>query len=157
MAIVRDKVIDYINKQWFKKIIGSTGLNREVFQNMIDNKSCKFQKKTLDILYDFFRLEKDEFYQDNLKKWVMPTESILGEILRKKRLQAWMTIPDVQKIIKVDSRQIARIEAWDSLPSFWGYTMTKLLLIYEFTEEEREKIRWFITILKDLIIINHKL
>lgn len=92
-----------------------------------------------------------------MKKWVKPTESILGEIFRKKRLSLGLSIDEIERKTKIGSRQIARLEAGDSLPSFSSYTITQLLQLYNFNFDEREKIRWFIVVLRDMVNINNTL
>lgn len=123
--------------------------------NIVNERHGKHRKNNLDILYEFFRLPQDKWYHENMKKWVKPTESVLGEIFRKKRLKIGLSIDEVERKTKIGSRQIARLEAGDSLPSFSSYTITQLLQLYSFKDEEREKIRWFMTILRDIVSINN--
>lgn len=73
-------------------------------------------RQKIDILYNFFHLPHDPWYNENMKRWVMPTESILGDIFRKKRISNGMTIDDVANRTGIGQRQIARIEAGDSMP-----------------------------------------
>ncbi len=117
----------------------------------------KYRKSNLDVVYAFFDMERDDWYHDNLKKWVKPTESILGEIFRKKRLQLGLSMQEIDRKIHVGVRQIARIEAGDSLPGITSYTIIKLVELYGFTEQESVTIRWFITLLRDMVNINNTL
>ncbi len=157
MSQLRTKIIAYREKNGMASLVCHTGIQESMLNNIVSERHGKHRKNNLDILYDFFRLPKDPWYHENMKKWVKPTESILGEIFRKKRLQLGLSMDDIDARIHVGSRQIARLEAGDSLPSFSSYTITKLLEIYEFTNEEREKIRWFIVVLRDMVNINNAL
>jgi len=116
----------------------------------------KFTQRTLDAVYDFFDMDRDKFYLENLSKWNKPTEAILGTIFRKKRIAMWWSLDEVARQIKWDVRQLRRIESGDSLPSYKSYYITQLINLYEFNEEEQWTIRWFICILSDLVKINNK-
>lgn len=140
-----------VNKVWIKEISLNTGLSFKCIENFYKWKYKKQRKETLDILYEYFKLEKDDFYNENIKKWQMPTQSVLGTFLRRKRLEKWLSIHDVAKKIKWDDRQIARIEAGDSLPDYSSYYITKFFEIYEFTDDEKNTVSWFIVILRDLV------
>ena len=157
MSALRDKIIEIKNKNMIDNLCNRTGIGISFFDKIVNCSNGKFRKNNLDIIYDYFWLEKDEWYHDNLKKWIKPTESVLGEIFRKKRLQMWLSMEQIDKKIHVWTRQIARIEAGDSLPSFGSYTITSLLTLYDFSKEEKEKIRWFIVVLRDIVNINNNL
>lgn len=134
-----------------------TGLSESMLDEVLRGKHGKHRKNNLDILYSFFGLEPDAWYRANMKKWVKPTESVLGEMFRKKRLSMGMSLEDVRKATKIGTRQLARLEAGDSLPSFSSYTVTKLLELYDFDEGQRERIRWFVVVLRDIVSINNSL
>jgi ribosome-binding protein aMBF1 (putative translation factor) len=140
-----------VNKIWIKQISINTGLSADCIEHFYKWKYKKQRRKTLDILYEYFRLPKDDFYNENIKKWQMPTQSVLWTFLRQKRLAKWLSIHDVARKIKWDDRQIARIEAGDSLPHYSSYYITKFFEIYEFTDEEKNTVSWFIVILRDLV------
>lgn len=155
MCKLREKILEVKAKKNMEHLCNMSGLSYSFFDDIIKGSHKKYRKGKLDIAYDHFKLERDEWYHENMKKWVRPTESILGEIFRKKRLGMGLSMDDIDKKLHIGARQIARIEAGDSLPSFGSYTITKLLELYEFTPEEREKIRWFIVVLRDVININN--
>lgn len=134
-----------------------TGLSESMLDEVLRGKHGKHRKHNLDILYSFFGLEPDAWYRANMKKWVKPTESILGEILRKKRLSLGMSLDDVRRATKIGTRQLARLEAGDSLPSFSSYTVGALLDLYGFDDAHRERIRWFVVVLRDMVNINNSL
>lgn len=70
----------------YSKLSQQTGIQDTMLAGIAGGKHGKHRKNTLDILYEHFGLPKDEWYLDNMKKWVKPTESVLGEVFRKKRL-----------------------------------------------------------------------
>lgn len=107
----------------------------------------------LEELYEYYKVPKDAFFISNQKKWERPTQSILGNIFRQKRLEKFLSIDDVAKMVRGDSRAIHRIESGDTLPNFNSYYITKFLEIYDFTEEEKQTIQWSIVILRDLVNI----
>lgn len=144
------------NTQWLTKLSQKTWVNKTSLWKLKTQKKCKYKKNTLDVLYQFFELDRDAFYQDNMKKRYPPTFSVIGNILREKRIAMWLSVAEVAKHTKWDKRQVFRIEAWDSLPAFNSWYMTQLMELYEFDEEEKGKIMWGIAILKDLIKINNK-
>jgi len=141
---------------WLTDLSKETGISRSALWSLKNMKKVKYRKQTLDVLYDYFKMEYDTFYKDNMKKWHPPTFAVIGNIMRLKRLENHWSVEDVAKIVKGSVRELYRIEAWDSLPSYRSRYMTELLEIYEFTEEERNTIMWGIAIVKDLIKMNNK-
>jgi ribosome-binding protein aMBF1 (putative translation factor) len=89
-----------------------------VFYSLLKRDWRKYNKNTLDILYDFFKINRDNFYRDNLKKWYPKTPSLFGTFIRYKRLQQEIDIHKLAKKIKMDQRALARLESGDSLPTF---------------------------------------
>lgn len=141
---------------WLTDLSRQTGVSRSALRSLKNLKKTKYRKQTLDVLYDFFDIDRDEFYKDNMKKRHPPTFTVIGNIMRLKRLEQHWSIEEVAKIIKWSPRELYRIEAWDSLPSYRSWYMTELLELYEFTEEEKHTIMWWIAIVKDLIKLNNK-
>lgn len=141
---------------WLTHLSRETGISRSALWSLKNLKKTKYRKQTLDILYEYFDLDYDTFYKDNLRKRHPPTFAVIGNIMRLKRLEQHWSIEEVAKMIKGSPRELYRIEAWDSLPSYRSRYMTELLELYEFTEEERHTIMWWIAIVKDLIKLNNK-
>lgn len=133
-----------------------TWVSKSSLHSLKTMKSRKYRKQTLDTLYNYFELGRDDFYDSNLKSRYPPTFSVIGNILRKKRISLWYSISEVAQITKWEKRQIFRIEAWDSLPAYSSRYMTQLMDLYKFDEEERNKIMRGIAILKDLVKINNR-
>lgn len=151
---VLQKLIKDLNENWpwfmAKEINLSYGFMYQIFTKWAPE---KIREQTMDELYRYYRMEKDDFYIENQKKWQSPTQSILWSLFRKKRLEKFLSVDDVAKLVKWDSRAIHRIEWWHTLPNYNSYYITKFMEIYEFTEEEKQTISWFIVILRDVINI----
>jgi transcriptional regulator with XRE-family HTH domain len=144
------------NGGWLTDLSRETGISRSALWSLKNMKKVKYRKQTLDVLYNYFQMEYDTFYKENMKKRHPPTFAVIWNIMRLKRLEAHRAMEDVAKLIKGSVRELYRIEAWDSLPSYRSRYMTELLELYEFTEEERNTIMRWIAIVKDLIKMNNK-
>lgn len=142
---------------WLSALSQRTWLSKTVLYNLINRKRCKYQKKTLDILYAYFEIDVDDFYTNNIKKRNVPTFSVIWNIFRSKRLLANLSISEAAKRIDWSERELARIEAGDSLPSYNSWYVVQLMELYDFTEEERTKLTRWVAILKDLMDLNNKI
>lgn len=151
MFLLQEKIIEFEKENWLKQLFFATGINVWILRKIKNwNRKHKYKRITLNSLYTYFKIQRDSFYIENMKKRVKPTESLLWEIFREKRISLGYELYDVAKLIKWDVRQLARFEAWDSLPSYRGYYINELVKLYWFDEETTEKIRWFVCILNDL-------
>jgi len=144
------------NDWWLANLSRKTGISRSALRSLKNLKKIKYRKQTLDVLYEYFDLVYDTFYNDNMKKRNPPTFAVIGNIMRSKRIAHHRSVEEVARMIKGSVRELYRIEAGDSLPSYSSWYMEQLLELYEFEWEEREKIMWGILIVKDLIKINNK-
>lgn len=135
----------------FKRIEWLTGLTIECLENIAHQKRMAHRTSTLNILYDYFKIPKDEFYYKNVKTFHRDHSSVLGTFFREKRLRLWHTISEVERGTKLSARTILRLEAGDSLPAHGGYTIMKLIEFYKLSEEEAQCVRWYIAILTDMI------
>lgn len=151
------KLWEYETRNAIPQLAVRVGIDQRTLRAMLRNSRSKYKGVHLDILYEFFGLPKDSFYVENKKKWIKPTESVLGEILRERRIRKGWDIHQVARMIRMDDRSIARIEAGDTLPNGFGYAMVNLLRVYEFTEEEQQKIRWHIAILHDIVEMRRRM
>jgi len=113
---LRRKLAHYENEYGFKMLQQRTDIEQRTLRHILYNTRGKYNHVTLDILYEFFHLDKDEWYQENRRKWIKPTESILGAIFRAKRMEKGWTPEQVAKMIKMSDRAIKRIEAGETLP-----------------------------------------
>lgn len=117
------------------------------FKNM---KYKKYRVKYVDIIYNYFDLERDTRYYQNHKLWNRKTYTIIWSIFRLWRIRKGLTMDEVSRLLKWDKRQIMRIEHWDSLPSTNSYYISEMLKIYQFNEDEEIKIKYWIALLQDL-------
>ena len=144
------------NKDYLLQISNATGLKRSFLNSVVNNSNGKYRRKYVDRLYKYFNLPIDKRYKKNLRARERKTYSVIGNIFRLARTRKGYTIEEVATIVKWDKRQLFRIEQWDSLPSIRSYYVVQLLKLYEFSEEEEEKIKWGIAILQDLCKIANK-
>lgn len=153
---VIEKLKQDIDKFWPHIMSKKIGVCYSFMYQIVRGDPKKIRHVVLDEIYQFYKVEKDEFYLENMKKWEPPTQSILWSLLRSKRHQKKMSVEDVARLIRWDARQIRRIEAGDSLPSYSSYYMTKFFEVYELNEEEKQTISWFIVILRDVVNLYNK-
>ena len=87
-------------------------------------------------------MEIDDFYVQNVENHPRrhKHEGIIGEIFRQKREINGLTIANVARIIRVSETTIERLERNIQLPKSSGWTIQKLLLLYSFSEIEKEYI-----------------
>ena len=139
-----------------QEIASEMGLEYGFLWSFKNGKYKKYMVKNIDIVYNFYSLEKDQRYYNNQRLWNKKTYSVLWDILRMGRIRQWLSVEDVAKALKGDKRQIMRIEHGDSLTSVRSYYITEMLKLYKFSEEEEEKIKRGIVILQDLYKIHNK-
>lgn len=143
------KIKDYIKKYDIQTLCNMSWINRRVILSIIKSEHKKYRKTTLDILYDFFKLDKDQFYYENFKKWHPKTESILWTFIRFKRVRENLELDSLAKLIKMDSRALARLESWDALPYYNNWSIQNIMNVLKFSESEKK-------ITEDYIIIMRK-
>lgn len=147
LKVLEDQVID----KWVLEVEKETWVSRKTINSMISGRSKKHHKKTLDVLYDHYRLDKNEpFYKENLRKRNPKTTSILGTLIRNKRMGRNIDQDDLCKKIKIDKRSLARLELWESLPTVNSYTMQHIFSELSFTDEEIEVTERYIEDVKKL-------
>jgi len=149
--MLKKRIKQYLAEKWdFWLLSKETGLSMSVLISFFENKKRKYTKNTLDILYDFFGIEHDDFYNENIKKWYPKTPSLFGSFIRGKRIDANIMIGELAREIKVKKRTLVRLESWDSLPSYSGRTMTNLMEYLKFSKKEMELSKKYIAIMKEL-------
>lgn len=139
-----EKIQEYIKKYDIKTFSRYSWVWIPVILSILNLENKKYNKKTLDILYHFFKLEKDDFYKQNLKKWYPKTKNILWNFIRIKRIAKNKDLDSLAREMKMEKRALARLEAWESLPSFNSYTIQKIIKTLEFDEKEIEIVRSFL-------------
>lgn len=144
------KIREYLDSHTIQELHNCTWVCPWVFYSILKRDWRKYNKNTLDILYDFFNIKRDNFYKDNLKKWYPKTPSLFWTFVRYKRLQKEIDLHKLSKNIKTDKRALARLESWDSLPTFDWWTIQHLMDELEFTDDEKTMTKIYIETMKML-------
>lgn len=144
------KIQEYIKKYSLKDLAFSSSVWVRVILSILALENKKYNKSTLDVLYEFFKLEKDDFYMQNMKKWYPKTETLLGSLFRLKRIWKNKDIHDIAKDIKMEKRALARLESGDALPNYNSYTIQKIIEVLEFSDLEKKIIKDYISSMKNI-------
>lgn len=150
--MIKKLINDYIQENGIGNLQKHTGVSEAVINAIItDNpKKVKFRVTTLDALYEFFRLVKDNFYMENMKKRHPNTDSILGSYLRSKRIALGYSMEEIAHELKSTKLTIIRIELGEVLPQFGSYTMQNLMFKYKLDPIERQLVKNYIQATKDI-------
>jgi len=114
------------------------------------HKNKKYTKHTLDTLYEFFNLEKDLFYTENLKIHYQ-NENPFWILFKTRREKLWFTKHEVAKKIKWTERHLTRIESWDSSYRINSYYLKELIVLYNFDQGQANQIMSYVLSLGDII------
>lgn len=144
------KIEEYLKTHTISELERYSGISQRTLNRLIKNKNWRFYRSTLDCLYDFFKIEKDELYYENFKKWYPKTPSLFWNFVRNKRLWENKCLEELAKEIKVNRRAISRLEAWESQPWYNSWTISNLFESLKFTEEEKEVTKNFIKAIKQM-------
>lgn len=110
----------------------------------------RMYKNTLDELYRVFKLKRDAYYYRTIKKTENSSDFVLGALLKSRRRRLSLSVEQVAEKLKGTELEIKRIEHGDVLPYECGYYITQLLDLYEFEQEEKDRILWHIILLKEM-------
>lgn len=143
-----EKIREYLDTHTIQDLHHATGICTWVFYSLLKRDWKKYSKNTLDILYKFFELPRDQFYNDNLKKWYPKTPSLFGTFIRYKRLQLEIDLHELSKRIRVDERALARLESGDALPTFDSWTIQHMFEALGFNDEEKTMTKIYIDNMK---------
>ena len=143
-----ENIRNYLNSHTIQELHNATWICTGVFYSLLKRDHKKYNKNTLDILYNFFKLPRDQFYNDNLKKWYPKTPSLFGTFIRFKRLKMEIDLHDLAKQIRTDERALARLESGDALPTYDGWTIQHLMEALDFTEDEKTMAKIYIDNMK---------
>lgn len=155
MSQIHDKTKDYIAENWIDRLARETGLCNSTLRKIAKGQK-NFSCITLSVLYKFFNIDRDSFYKKNLAKGLKPSKGLIWDLFRVKRLEQGLSIKEVAKTLRCNKRDLIRIELWNSLPWQNSYYTKKLLNLYSFTEEEKSKIKYCISLQKDLVKVVYK-
>lgn len=152
-AKIFEKISDFYHQYGEAETMRRLDISRHILKDFLSRKRKIYPIGIITQLYEYFWLERDEFFEKNYKTLHTQHESVLGEFFRKKRLENKLLVTEAARATKLSERTILRLEAGQCLPSFSGYTIVTLLDYYRCTPEESECVRWYIVILSDLIRI----
>lgn len=140
MYAIQSEIVDYIKEHGVRSLMNKTNVWSSTIYSIKDWLEDKwYRKKTLDSLYNFFKIPLDQFYFDKVENYKWSYDP-LWAIFRARRIQLWLSIEKVAKDIKGTDRHIRRIESWAVNYDISGYYFQQLLKLYKFTKEERNKI-----------------
>lgn len=143
-----EKIRSYLDNHTIQDLHHSTGICTGVFYSLLKRDWKKYSKNTLDILYKFFDIKRDQFYNDNLKKWYPKTPSLFGTFVRYKRLKMEIDLKQLSQLVRVDERALARLESGDALPTFDSWTIQHIFDALKFTDEEKTMTKIYIDNMK---------
>lgn len=124
-----------------------TGVKEAAIDNILHNRTPKHKISTINALYKFFRLERDEWYKQNLKNWKINTSNMFWEFFHDLRVKAGKTRQEVSDDLRnIDTRTLERLENWETFPYCGSYTVIKLMEYYGLNEEQKWNILWYLSI-----------
>lgn len=154
MCIVIEKIREYIDNNSARDLQQKCSVWAGTLYSLLKKENKKYYKEQLDKIYDFFWLEKDDFYFEKIQKYKWNTYNPLWELLRNRRKELWLTLEQVAKKIKWTDRHLRRLEAWEVFYSENNYYMRELLKLYEFSKIEQNLILTYVNSLWIIIEIN---
>lgn len=154
MCIVIEKIREYIDNNSARDLQQKCSVWAGTLYSLLKKENKKYYKEQLDRIYNFFWLEKDDFYFEKIQKYKWNTYNPLWELLRNRRKELWLTLEQVAKKIKWTDRHLRRLEAWEVFYSENNYYMRELLKLYEFSKIEQNLILTYVNSLWIIIEIN---
>lgn len=151
MHKIQEYLQEYIELNSARKLRQETWIGCWTIYSIKDwHKNKKYTKQTLDTLYEFFSIEIDDFYKENIKihSW---HEDALWLLFKTRREKLGLTKHDVAKQIKWTERHLTRIETGDSSYRVNSYYLKELIKLYKFNQDEANQIMSYILSLSDII------
>jgi hypothetical protein len=128
-------------EKWLTSLSREMGLSSVTIRHMVDDKKYKHSMWSIDLVYDFFGLDKlDEFYTQSIAESYNKSRSPLWEFLRKKRAKKLLSLEKVEYATNVSRRTVMRIELWEYEPSSDSDSLSILMRFYEVTKEEKDAV-----------------
>ncbi len=149
MSLLAKKLKEYIqNHRNGKQLITQlTWVKEAALDNVLLWRTEKHKLTTINALYEFFRLQRDEWYRENLKKWKINTSTMFGEFFHELRIRSWKSIQEVASDLRnIDERTLERLENGHTFPYCNSYTIMKLIEYYGLNEEQKGNILWYLSI-----------
>lgn len=154
MCTIIEKIREYIDNNSARDLQQKCSVWAGILYSLLKKENKKYYKEQLDRIYNFFWLEKDDFYFEKIQKYKWNTYNPLWELLRNRRKELWLTLEQVAKKIKWTDRHLRRLEAWEVFYSENNYYMRELLKLYEFSKIEQNLILTYVNSLWIIIEIN---
>lgn len=154
MYKIQQKIKAYLTKKTSRELMRETWVWCGTIYSIKEwHKNKKFRKQTLDTLYEFFGLSRDDYYKKSIKvsSWY---EDALWILFRQRREKLWMSKSFVAKQIKWTERHLTRIETWDTTYRINSYYLKELLNLYQFNQEEINLIMTYVLSLSDIISLS---
>lgn len=161
MIILIEKINNLIELYWsHRKVAEFLSLSEPTLRKIIKWRFADLKYRVIKKVYTQLDLQhsdeckqllKDRQLQKHINYQWSPT--LLGTIFKTKRLDLWLSIYNVARLIKVHPRSIIRIESSETLPPYNSYIISQLIHVYEYSQEEADMIRRYIVIVKDMVSI----
>lgn len=146
-------VKNYIKEHSMESLSIISWVSRQSLHNLVNKRKPTFRKQTLDKLYSFFHLYKDEFYIQNFKRQYQDWPSYLARILQNKRLWLGLSRHELARRSLISEKTISRVERW-WMPDDW--TLNSLIPALWFNDQEKQEIINFSKQLRVLVNLHKK-
>lgn len=155
MVLVLKKIKEYLEKNTVRTLQENAKVWSYIIYDL-EKEWKKVSKKVLDRLYNFFELEKDDFYFSKLSNYKWYIYNPLWELLRKRREKLWFTREQIAKMIKWTDRHIRRLENGDM--TYWSnyYYVKEILKLYKFSKIEENQILSYVSTFSIIIELSKK-
>jgi len=148
---LQERINSYLKVNPIKDLERYSWVSRKTLTRIAKHKEGnKYYKKTLDILYKFFKIDKDKFYVENNKKWHWDSSSLLWRMVRNKRIYEHKDLATLSKEMNVDVRVLGRVERWECCPLSDSWTINSIIDKLNFSELERKVTNEFIESIKKM-------
>ncbi|PZM86478.1 hypothetical protein DLH72_00850 [Candidatus Gracilibacteria bacterium] len=155
MVLVLEKIKEYLEKNTVRTLQEKAKVGSYVIYDL-EKEGKKVSKKVLDRLYNFFELEKDDFYFSKLSNYKGYIYNPLGELLRKRREKLGFSREQIAKMIKGTDRHIRRLENGDMTYGSNYYYVKEILKLYKFSKIEENQILSYVSTFSIIIELSKK-
>jgi len=156
MYKIQEKLKEYLQDKSARKLREETWVWCGTIYSIINtDENKKYRKQTLDVLYKFFDLQIDDFYQEKIKVYAKYNNA-LWLLFKSRRESLKLSKHYVAKKIKWTERHLTRIEKGDTTYRMNSYYLKELIKLYNFNKEEVDKIISYILTLSDIINLAKK-
>lgn len=150
MEKIQEEIKKYITCNWVRKLQKEAKVWASVIYSILNNEEKKYYPEKLENIYNFFWLQKDNFFKKKVFKFKLYNPLWKIFFLRRKKL--WFSENFVAKKIKWSVRHLKRIESWD-LKTYDSFYIKEILELYNFSPLEKQKILNYLKSLKNILDI----